>query len=199
MQLLIERGCQFTARNNEGFTASDYAYSYAVLLSHHARAQAPTKVSAPGTRYKIPPVCSSKTTRKSDARSLHKPLRGAMNGEGHNPSTCLQLFHPRLETKFMFHECVAGLVRVAQPPPPIVGTMTAMPSRPAKPHCLLPPRHHNLPLHQLVPDHNFISHYPRVAPTPYFRPVLPARSWCRHPRRRLCLAPLSRPPSHYHP
>ena len=27
VQLLIERGCQFTARNNDGFTASDYAYS----------------------------------------------------------------------------------------------------------------------------------------------------------------------------
>lgn len=27
VQLLIERGCQFAARNNDGFTASDYAYS----------------------------------------------------------------------------------------------------------------------------------------------------------------------------
>ena len=27
VQLLIERGCQYAARNNEGFTASDYAYS----------------------------------------------------------------------------------------------------------------------------------------------------------------------------
>jgi hypothetical protein len=29
VQLLIERGCAFNAKNNEGFTASDYAYSYA--------------------------------------------------------------------------------------------------------------------------------------------------------------------------
>lgn len=28
VQLLIERGCQYSARNNEGFTPSDYAYSY---------------------------------------------------------------------------------------------------------------------------------------------------------------------------
>ncbi|KAK0498607.1 ankyrin repeat-containing domain protein [Armillaria luteobubalina] len=28
VQLLIERGCSYTARNNDGFTASDYAYSY---------------------------------------------------------------------------------------------------------------------------------------------------------------------------
>ncbi|KAF9076761.1 ankyrin repeat-containing domain protein [Rhodocollybia butyracea] len=28
IQLLIERGCQYSARNDEGFTASDYAYSY---------------------------------------------------------------------------------------------------------------------------------------------------------------------------
>jgi hypothetical protein len=28
VQILIERGCQYTVRNNEGFTASDYAYSY---------------------------------------------------------------------------------------------------------------------------------------------------------------------------
>ncbi|PBK72760.1 ankyrin [Armillaria solidipes] len=27
VQLLIERGCSYTARNNDGFTASDYAYS----------------------------------------------------------------------------------------------------------------------------------------------------------------------------
>jgi hypothetical protein len=27
VQLLIERGCQYAARNNQGFTASDYAYS----------------------------------------------------------------------------------------------------------------------------------------------------------------------------
>jgi hypothetical protein len=31
VQLLIERGCQYAARNNEGFTASDYSYSYAWL------------------------------------------------------------------------------------------------------------------------------------------------------------------------
>ncbi|KAG6830830.1 hypothetical protein H0H92_014482 [Tricholoma furcatifolium] len=28
VQLLIERGCQFASRNNDGFTASDYAYSF---------------------------------------------------------------------------------------------------------------------------------------------------------------------------
>lgn len=28
VQLLIERGCQYSARNNQGFTASDYAYSF---------------------------------------------------------------------------------------------------------------------------------------------------------------------------
>lgn len=31
MQLLIEKGCQYAARNNEGFTASDYAYSYVAV------------------------------------------------------------------------------------------------------------------------------------------------------------------------
>ena len=31
VQLLIERGCQYAARNNEGFTASDYAYSSVVF------------------------------------------------------------------------------------------------------------------------------------------------------------------------
>lgn len=28
IQILIERGCQFAAKNVEGFTASDYAYSF---------------------------------------------------------------------------------------------------------------------------------------------------------------------------
>lgn len=32
IQLLIEKGCQFAARNNEGFTASDYALSWVVIL-----------------------------------------------------------------------------------------------------------------------------------------------------------------------
>lgn len=32
MQLLIERGCQYSAKNNEGFTASDYAYSSVVFF-----------------------------------------------------------------------------------------------------------------------------------------------------------------------
>jgi len=32
VQLLIERGCQYSARNNQGFTASDYAYSSVVSL-----------------------------------------------------------------------------------------------------------------------------------------------------------------------
>jgi len=31
LQLLIERGCQFAARNNENFTASDYAFSLVSL------------------------------------------------------------------------------------------------------------------------------------------------------------------------
>ncbi|KAF8914023.1 hypothetical protein CPB84DRAFT_1832824 [Gymnopilus junonius] len=33
VQLLIERGCQYSARNNQGFTASDYAYSFVFLRS----------------------------------------------------------------------------------------------------------------------------------------------------------------------
>ena len=32
VQLLIERGCQYAARNNQGFTASDYAYSFVLYL-----------------------------------------------------------------------------------------------------------------------------------------------------------------------
>ncbi|KIJ56703.1 hypothetical protein M422DRAFT_149726 [Sphaerobolus stellatus SS14] len=32
VKLLIERGCQFAARNNEGYTATDYAYSYVVII-----------------------------------------------------------------------------------------------------------------------------------------------------------------------
>lgn len=32
VQLLIERGCQYSARNNLGFTASDYAYSFVEFL-----------------------------------------------------------------------------------------------------------------------------------------------------------------------
>ncbi|KAG8718514.1 hypothetical protein FRC08_005113 [Ceratobasidium sp. 394] len=41
VQLLIERGCQFAARNNEGFTASDYAYSISTMntLQDTVRAQ----------------------------------------------------------------------------------------------------------------------------------------------------------------
>jgi len=41
LQLLIERGCQYTARNNEGFTASDYAYSFSTrdTLQDTARLQ----------------------------------------------------------------------------------------------------------------------------------------------------------------
>ena len=41
VQLLIERGCQYAARNNQGFTASDYAYSFvlypivSVLVLNH--------------------------------------------------------------------------------------------------------------------------------------------------------------------
>jgi hypothetical protein len=33
VQLLIERGCQYAARNNDGFTASDYAYSLVILFA----------------------------------------------------------------------------------------------------------------------------------------------------------------------
>ena len=32
MQLLIERGCQFAAKNNRGYSPSDYAYSYVITL-----------------------------------------------------------------------------------------------------------------------------------------------------------------------
>ncbi|KAG9000622.1 hypothetical protein FRB94_009579 [Tulasnella sp. JGI-2019a] len=41
LQLLIERGCQYAARNNEGFTASDYAFSYSTMntLQETARSQ----------------------------------------------------------------------------------------------------------------------------------------------------------------
>jgi len=41
VQLLIERGCQYSARNNQGFTASDYAYSYSTrdTLQDTARLQ----------------------------------------------------------------------------------------------------------------------------------------------------------------
>jgi len=41
VQLLIERGCQFTAKNNSGYSPSDYAYSYSVrdTLESTARAQ----------------------------------------------------------------------------------------------------------------------------------------------------------------
>ncbi|KAL1755311.1 hypothetical protein FB107DRAFT_262577 [Schizophyllum commune] len=41
VQLLIERGCQFSARNNQGFTASDYAYSFSTreTLQDTARIQ----------------------------------------------------------------------------------------------------------------------------------------------------------------
>ncbi|KAG1892330.1 hypothetical protein F4604DRAFT_1698879 [Suillus subluteus] len=41
VQLLIERGCQFAARNNDGFTASDYAYSFSTrdTLQDSARMQ----------------------------------------------------------------------------------------------------------------------------------------------------------------
>ncbi|KAJ6539478.1 ankyrin repeat-containing domain protein [Mycena capillaripes] len=41
VQLLIERGCQYAARNNEGFTASDYAYSFSTkdTLQDTARLQ----------------------------------------------------------------------------------------------------------------------------------------------------------------
>lgn len=41
VQLLIERGCQYSARNNEGFTPSDYAYSTSTrdTLQDTARAQ----------------------------------------------------------------------------------------------------------------------------------------------------------------
>lgn len=34
VQLLIERGCQYAARNNEGCTPSDYAYSCVPFLTH---------------------------------------------------------------------------------------------------------------------------------------------------------------------
>ncbi|KAG8881791.1 hypothetical protein FRB97_009126 [Tulasnella sp. 331] len=41
LQLLIERGCQYAARNNEGFTASDYAFSFSTMntLQETARSQ----------------------------------------------------------------------------------------------------------------------------------------------------------------
>jgi len=41
VQLLIERGCQYSAKNNEGFTASDYAYSFSTkdTLQDTARLQ----------------------------------------------------------------------------------------------------------------------------------------------------------------
>jgi hypothetical protein len=32
VQLLIERGCQFAAKNNQGYSPSDYAYSYVITL-----------------------------------------------------------------------------------------------------------------------------------------------------------------------
>jgi len=40
VKLLIERGCQFAERNNEGYTATDYAYSYQTkeILEDSARA-----------------------------------------------------------------------------------------------------------------------------------------------------------------
>jgi ankyrin repeat protein len=37
VQLLIERGCQYSARNNQGFTASDYAYSLSRFSFVHFR------------------------------------------------------------------------------------------------------------------------------------------------------------------
>jgi ankyrin repeat protein len=35
VQVLIERGCQYNVKNNEGFTPLDYAYSYVKPVSSY--------------------------------------------------------------------------------------------------------------------------------------------------------------------
>ena len=51
MQLLIERGCQFAAKNNRGYSPSDYAYSYVITLLPQRPAENASRFC--GTSYSI--------------------------------------------------------------------------------------------------------------------------------------------------
>jgi hypothetical protein len=48
VQLLIERGCQYAARNNDGFTASDYAYSLVIFFARRNHPSSLFDLTFPG-------------------------------------------------------------------------------------------------------------------------------------------------------
>jgi hypothetical protein len=82
VQLLIERGCQYAARNNQGFTASDYAYSFvlysivSVLVLNHS-----ILVLVLKTPFRTQPGCNLRIIRNSVEIYLHRLLQEEMNGE----------------------------------------------------------------------------------------------------------------------
>ena len=81
VQLLIERGCQYNAQNNEGFTPSDYAYSYVIppFLRLRRCVLTPWIDSAHGRLYRILHGTNSSTIRKHDV-SLRRQRQGVRNG-----------------------------------------------------------------------------------------------------------------------
>lgn len=81
VQLLIERGCQYNAQNNEGFTPSDYAYSYVIPPFLRLRRCVLTSwiASAHGRLYKTLHGISSSITRKHGASS-RRQRQGVRNG-----------------------------------------------------------------------------------------------------------------------
>ena len=99
VQLLIERGCQYNSRNNDGFTPSDYAYSYAVIrlhILHHDHSSDTTLEQIRKTYCKIPPEPNSNTRRVPGGTSMLKPLPVATNGALHTtvPSNMLHRDYP---------------------------------------------------------------------------------------------------------